>query len=63
MFARAAIFFPRYNSSLGLDDKILCAIHIMQLQFECSRFCSFVLPKHKAETTGRVINANNLFRV
>lgn len=63
MFARAEIFFPRYNSSLELDDKTLRAIHITQLQFECSRFCGFVLHKHKAEITGRVINVNNLFRV
>lgn len=56
-------FFPRYNSSLELDSKTLSAIHIMQLQFESSGFRVFVLHKHKAETTARVVNVNNLFRV
>lgn len=55
--------FPRYNSSPVLDDKTLPAIHIMQLQFECSGFHVFALHKHKAEITGRVINVNNLFSV
>lgn len=63
VFARADIFFPRYNSSLELDNKTLCAIHIMQLQLECSRLGDFELHRHKAEITGRVINVNNLFRV
>lgn len=63
MFSRADIFFPRYNSSLELDDKTLLAIHIKQLLFECSGFHVFVLHKHKAEIPGRVINVNNLFRV
>lgn len=62
MVSRADIFFPRYNSSLELDDKTLLAVHIMQLQFECSGFHVFVLHTHKAEITGRVINVSNLFR-
>lgn len=58
-------FFQGTTVALCWIIKALPAIHIMQLQLECSWFLYFCVAfhKHNAEFTGRVINVNNLFSV